>query len=243
MASPVNILASLANLRSAKNIIKGYLMPLMDKISPYVDMIHPFRFRDFINKNKDAGSLKPSFYNILLATLLTILFSVFTNTMLKKAIEANLPKDPVQAANAQQLLAMLSTVLSPPFIAVNFMMAILFFYALLYLFHLVVRLLGGKGSFNGLVYLFSVIYLSFTVVSLILYSLLLVFSTPQQPNIIIGVLALAISAYLFYILYNIVKTAYSISLFRAVLSLVLLVVLFLVLSTAVERIFLRLLFA
>ena len=215
-------------------------MSFLNKISPYIEIIHPFKFKDFITKNKDTKGLKPSFFNVAIATVISILFSILQNTVLKKALQENFPTDPTQALSAQQFLALLNNVLSPEFIILNFFIAVVSFYALIYSFYLIIKLLGGKGNFNSHAYLLSVLYVSFTIVSLIL-TLVFFFYNSHQPDIFTAVLGFLILISIFYVLYNIVQLLHDLSWYKVIIALICFVVVTFIFTSALERAFLNLL--
>lgn len=215
-------------------------MSFQNKLSPYIDIVHPKRFKDFINKSKNIQGLKPSFYNVLIATIITLLFTVLQNTALIKVLKNNIPTDPAQAATTKEFLFILERTLAPEIIVVNFIIAIAFFYILQYLFHLIIKLLGGKGSFNSHAYLMSILYVCFILVSLLIFAILLLLYNNRQPDALIGILALFVLVYILYIFYSILRGLHNLSLLTAIIAIAVFIAIFIFMSSALERALLRL---
>ncbi len=215
-------------------------MSFLNKISPYIDILNPKRSKEFISKSKDISNLKPSLYNVLIATIITMIISILQNTALQNYIQTNVITDPTQAEAAAQLLLILEKTLSIPFILLNFFIGIAFFYLIAYAFYFLIKMLGGKSNFNSHAYVLSVLYTSFILASMLLYAIIFIFYRSTQPDIFVGILALIILILTLYAVYRIMRVLHDLSLWAAIIGLLGFIAIFYILVTALERALIKL---
>ena len=204
-------------------------MAINISLSSYIDILHPKNSSHFINKNKEKKDLKDSFYNVLVGRVIDLIFMISQVMILKSTIQKNLPTDPRQLQLATQQIAAADALISPVFMIASLIIGIIFFYALQYAFHLVMKLFGKNGNIHGQCYLVSLLYVCFVFINLVLSSALLLHGPidpsammqgPTDPiSIGISFVALALFVYLLYRLYEIIKTVYNLSLFGAIAAL------------------------
>ncbi|MBS3067518.1 YIP1 family protein [Candidatus Micrarchaeota archaeon] len=215
-------------------------MSFLNKISPYIDILNPKKSKEFINKSRDTHGLKPSLYNVAIATMVTMIISIIQNTALQNYIQTTLLADPTQAEAASQLLIILERTLSIPFIILNFFIGIAFFYLVAYSFYFLVKMLGGKVSFNSHAYVLSVLYSSFILASMLLYTIIFIFYRSTQPDFFIGILALIILSLTLYAIYNVMRVLHGLSRWTAIIGLLCFIAIFYILVTALERALIKL---
>lgn len=163
----------------------------------YIEIMHPKKFKEAISRIAKGGDSQQTVRNVVLAQLIS--FIAF-------AITSILPVNMTALASADAktlvLMAQLQKMMLTPIgAAITFVIGIVMFYFLIAALNTLCSIMGGKGKLNNLLYSFSVLNLTYGILTAPL-------SVISQINVIscfAGTLSILIGIYAVYLYYRIVR--------------------------------------
>lgn len=172
----------------------------MVNLRTYIDIIHPRRFRETIEREAKKEDGRATFINIFLISLLEVFMNIITYPVLQRPAPAG-----VDEGSFLYKMTTFSPVASPSAIMVTLISGVILYYLMLAVQHAIAKALGGNGKLGNLLYCDSTAFLSFTAIVL-----------PFRLAIVVPVLgcvallpSLVIGIYGAYIYYKILRAVYT----------------------------------
>ena len=197
-------------------------MNIQEIISPYLAIVQPGKIRSIVTTQSSIATIQKSVYNVLVASVITVLISLFQNILIRTQLEQEIAHATgAQKIIFQQQFTALQQATSVPFVLFAVLIVVVSFYISQAILYGIVKLLGSKQSFQKQAYFISMSNLVITTISGGLVFLL--FALGLNANSLIGsvlfVVQIGVMAYTIYLLYHLIQVIHELSMVKTIVAL------------------------